>query len=338
MTRDGFQKRYWPLLDRALREALATPGPALRPFYGMMQYHLGWVDKNLAAASCSPGKRLRPIFCMLACEAVGGQVEQALPAATAIELLHNFSLIHDDIEDDSSTRRHRATVWKVWGMAHGINCGDAMFAISFRALTRLQDRGAPAEVVLGAQRAFAETCVALTEGQYLDMAFESRLDVGVDEYLKMIGNKTAALIACSTRIGALVGGAGAETVAQYAGFGENLGLAFQVIDDILGIWGREAQTGKSTSSDILARKKTLPVVYALHDAELRAIYAQERLSENDVAHAVGILERRRAREYAEQMAREYATRAMACLDRVKSASPAQQALRELGHSLLHRDS
>jgi geranylgeranyl diphosphate synthase type I len=337
MTFQVYLDRYLPLLEDELNAALTAPDGSLAPFYGMMGYHMGWLDVELRQARASQGKRLRPMFCMLTCEAVGGQAKQALPAAAAVELLHNFSLIHDDIEDGSPMRRHRKTLWKVWGLPHGVNCGDAMFAISFRTLGQLQERGLSLGDVLAAQRKLVETCILLTEGQYMDMAFEAQMDVQVDDYLSMIRRKTAILIACSMYLGALVGGADEAVRTQYACFGENLGMAFQVIDDILGIWGQESQTGKSASSDILTRKKTLPVVYALRDPDLRRIYAQEALSEYDVARSVAILNESGARQYAEQIARDYSAKAMAYLAEIDGGSPAFQAVRDLGQWLLQRD-
>jgi geranylgeranyl diphosphate synthase type I len=334
-TVDLYLSRYLPLLEAELKDAL-NHQETLFPYYGMMQYHMGWLDANLEPVQASGGKRLRPMLCMLTCEAVGGQIERALPAAAAIELLHNFSLIHDDIEDRSATRRHRTTVWKLWGVAHGINCGDGMFAAALLRLSRLQKRGLTAEQTLDAQRCFLETCLALTEGQYLDMAFETQMDVDVDGYLRMIRHKTAALISCSTRLGALLGDASWKAVAAYAGFGESLGLAFQVIDDVLGIWGREMETGKSTRTDILTRKKTLPIVYALQDADLRAILSQETLTDQDVDRVISILERHQAREYAEQRAREYSEQAIRYLDETGSGTPAHQALRNYALALLKR--
>lgn len=337
MTFQPYLERYLPLVEAELRRALTRSEKMFAPFYGMMQYHMGWLDADLNPVNAPQGKRLRPVFCMLACEAVGGQIEQALPAAAAVEILHNFSLIHDDIEDNSDTRRHRKTVWKLWGLAHGINVGDAMFALSFLTLGEVQRRGVPAAVVLRAQQIFAETCIALTEGQYLDMEFERRTEITLDEYMRMIGNKTAALIAGAMRIGALIGGADEAQAARYAGFGENLGLAFQVIDDVLGIWGDESNTGKSASSDILTRKKTLPVVYAWSDPALRALYARETLDERDVAQVVDILERHQAREFATQLAQQFAEKSVHCLTG-EAVNPAQQAILDLGASLLGRTS
>ncbi|MBN1579627.1 MAG: polyprenyl synthetase family protein [Anaerolineae bacterium] len=337
MTFQAYLDRYLPLLEKELKATLAVPDDVLAPFYGMMGYHMGWVDAQLDDTYAPQGKRLRPVFCLLTCEAVGGQMEQALPAATAVELLHNFSLIHDDIEDNSSTRRHRTTLWRVWGLPHGINCGDALFAISFRTMDTLRERGVTAEIVLNAQRMFADTCILLTEGQYMDMIFEKQMDIEVDDYLRMVRNKTAVLIACSMHLGALIGGADEGTRSKYAYFGENLGMAFQVVDDILGIWGQESKTGKSASSDILTRKKTLPVVYALGNAELRAIYEQDDLHEHDAVRAVQILDELGARQYAEWVAQDYAEKAMACLDDVDRGSPAHRAIHDLGRWLLQRD-
>lgn len=332
-----YMERYLPVLESELQSGLSCDSD-LRLYYGMMQYHLGWLDESLRPAKAPRGKRLRPMLCLLACEAVGGNPESVLPAAAAIELLHNFSLIHDDIEDDSETRRHRTTVWKLWGVPHGINSGDGMYAKAILQLSRLTERGVPPERAVSAQRIFAQTCVALTEGQYLDMTFETRMDVDVDSYLRMIRGKSAALIGCSARLGALLGGAGDDVVLAYAQFGENLGMAFQVVDDILGIWGSEERTGKSACTDILSRKKTLPVVYALGDDELRAIYSRESLDDRDVARVVSILEAHGARAFAESAAREYSEEAMTHLALHSRASPARNALGELVQSLVERTS
>jgi geranylgeranyl diphosphate synthase type I len=335
MSIDSYVARYRPLLEAGLRDALACRN-SLTEYYGMMQYHMGWRDADLLPAQHSVGKQLRPVLCLLACEAVGGEIDQALPAAVTIELLHNFSLIHDDIEDASSMRRHRTTVWKLWGAAHGINCGDGMFAIAFQVLGKLVEQGVSPGRALQAQRVVAQTCLSLTEGQYLDMSFEERTDVALDEYLTMICNKTAALVACSTGVGALLGGGGDEEVVAYRKFGKHLGLAFQVIDDILGVWGREDDTGKSVSSDILAKKKTLPIVHAWADSELRVVYAQETLTEDDVAHVVSVLDRCHAREHAEQMALRYSEQAMDWLERAGQETPVRRAIKEYTLALLGR--
>ncbi len=334
---------YLDAVEHELRAALETPHDLLAPFYGMMHYHLGWVDEHFVACNAVKGKRLRPLFCLLTCEAVGGDMAQALPAAVAVELIHNFSLVHDDIEDDSPTRRHRTTVWKLWGVPHGINVGDALFVQAYLALGRLVERGVPHVRALTAQRTLMEACLMLCEGQYLDMTFETRLDVGLDEYLWMIRNKTATLLACACQLGAMVATDDSELIAHYRRFAENLGMAFQIQDDILGIWGREEETGKSAVSDIQQRKKTLPWVYAVSVADqeaaarrLRELYSLPTLDERDVAEVLDILEAVGAREYATEVGAEYHRLALEELEATGVENEVQDDLRALANSLLGR--
>lgn len=337
MSYQAYADRYMPLLDAELQDALDGMA-ALPAHYGMMQYHMGWLDASFAPANMPQGKRLRPMLCLLACEAAGGAIEHALPAAAAIELVHNFSLIHDDIEDDSSLRRHRVTVWKQWGLAHGINCGDGMLSAAFVKLSQLPERGVTSQQALSALRIMAEVCLTLTEGQHLDMAFETQMDVTLDSYLSMIDKKTAALIACATHLGALLGGAAPSTVTAYARFGQHLGLAFQITDDLLGIWGQAQQMGKAVSTDITARKKTLPIVYALGDPQLRACYSHDDLTAADVADVLAALARQGAREFAEELANGHMAQAMDYLKQAGAESPARLALSEFAQALLSRAS
>jgi geranylgeranyl diphosphate synthase type I len=327
-----------PALEAEMRAVLQADGSQPDLFYGMLHYHMGWRDADLQPASVNSGKRIRPILCLLACQAAGGDWQQALPAAAAIELLHNFSLIHDDVEDNSPTRRGRDTVWKIWGIQQAINTGDAMFALAHLALNRLADRDVAAPTVVQALRRFDETCVALTQGQHADMDFEKRDQVSVDEYLAMITGKTAVLISLSAELGALIAGADAQTIAHYAQFGRSSGLAFQVIDDILGIWGDETVTGKSAATDIATKKKTLPVLYGLaHSAALRQLYELDDVDEGFVDTAVTLLNQSGARDYARDKAAAYSQSALSHLEATKAGGPAATALQQLANMLLQRD-
>ena len=339
--RNAFE-RHLPPIEAELREALATPHPQLTSFYGMMQYHLGWVDEGFAPTTGGAGKRLRPILCLLTCHATGGDPDQALPAAAAIELVHNFSLVHDDIEDQSPLRRGCPTVWKVWGVPQAINAGDGLFALAHLTMQRLADRGVPPDRLLTAFEILDQACLALTEGQYLDLSFETHLDVDGEQYLSMIRGKTAALFSAAAQLGALVARDDAESIARYRRFGEKLGLAFQIVDDVLGIWGDPQMTGKPSADDIRQRKKTLPIVKALEEdrkaggKSLRKIYQQETIGEEDVGMALKILEDLGARHYAEAMANDYYQQALAELDATGVENEAQGNLKELAAFLVER--
>ncbi len=254
-------------IDEEIRTVLTQAEPALQSFYGMMLYHLG-----LDSALPSGGKRLRPLLCTLVFESLTGDARSALPAAAALELLHNFTLIHDDIEDQDPTRRHRPTVWSIWGVPQAINAGDGMYAASRLAVQRLRDAGFPAERILDFANLLDLACVRVCEGQFLDILFESRTDVTTDRYRHMVAKKTGALIAAAAEGAAILATDDAAVRAALRRFGENFGLAFQAHDDLLGIWATAERTGKLAMNDLVKRKKTLPVVLAFQRAtpKLRA--------------------------------------------------------------------
>jgi len=338
MSLQTFFDRYLPPLEAEMRAVVQTADPRHAGLFGMLRYHMGWADAAFNPCQARTGKRVRPVLCLLACEACGGQWEQALPAAAAIELLHNFSLIHDDIEDRDETRRSRPTVWALWGEAQGINAGDTLFALAQLALVRLSERDVPATTIVAALRLLNRACLALTGGQYLDIGFESRDSVSTADYLAMIEGKTAALVACACKIGALIAAAPDAQREHLRTFGHHLGLAFQMRDDVLGIWGDPTVTGKPGGADVARRKKSLPILHGLEQsAELRALLARETLSAANVHHATHLLEETNSREYAEQLARKHHAQALAALGQAKLQGPAAQALHELAHVLLNRE-
>ncbi|HQV95355.1 MAG TPA: polyprenyl synthetase family protein, partial [Anaerolineales bacterium] len=234
--------------------------PRTKPFHEMLTYHMGWTGDG--AGPEATGKRIRPLLVLLCASACGADWKSALPAAAAIELVHNFSLVHDDIQDNSPKRRGRDTAWVKWGAPMAINVGDALFVMSSQAILDLKNSYS-ADVVVKAAEILHNTCLDLTRGQYLDMSYEERNDLGVEDYWHMISGKTSALIAACCHIGALLGGADDEKQEVYRSFGHYLGLAFQVQDDILGIWGDENVTGKSTASDLVEGKNSLPILAGL---------------------------------------------------------------------------
>ena len=339
----GIGDLYRVDLEAELRSSIPEGGSAAA-LYTALRYHFGWVDAAGHPFVSATGKRLRPILCLLVCEGYGGDYRNALPAAAAIELLHNFTLIHDDIEDRSDERHHRATVWRLWGEAQAINGGDALFCLSQLALQRLAERGLSSAKVLAAAAALNRACLRICEGQYMDVDFERRATVAEDAYMSMTADKTAALIGCSLELGALVAGAPARERKMMREVGESLGLAYQVQDDVLGVWGEPTVTGKPTADDIRSRKKTLPIVHALALAPLadrermRALLAKPSLTEAEVVAVVGILEHAGSRIYAERLARRLSDETLAVLERSRLSQEARLAINDLIHSLLQRPS
>ncbi len=246
-----------PAIDAEMQQVISNPQfqsyPGLEP---ILRYHLGRENQS------GQGKKIRPLMVLLSAAAPGVDWRSALPSAAAVELLHNFSLIHDDIEDSSPLRRGHETVWKKWGIPLAINAGDAMFTLSFLALERLSETVGP-EAALRSMQVLAQASLHLTCGQHLDISNEGERLIELDAYWSMIAGKTAALLSACMRLGAIAGGATDEQERLLARFGAELGMAFQAWDDWLGIWGDAVETGKSTKSDLIAGKKTLPVVYAL---------------------------------------------------------------------------
>jgi geranylgeranyl diphosphate synthase type I len=308
----------------------------------ILRYHMGWQDEHGHPCNRKSGKFIRSTLCLLSCRAVGGDTSQAMPAAAAVELIHNFSLIHDDIEDASYERHHRPTVWKLWGQSQAINAGDAMFTLAYLALLGLKERGISDEEIAGSVKMLSLACLDLCEGQYLDIEYENRLDITVKDYLDMANKKTAALFGVSTSLGAYLGSQDGKLAASFHRFGKGLGIAYQICDDILGVWGTEESVGKS-ATDIPQRKKTLPVVYGLQNSRGRAreklvkIYSRKPLKGNDIAEVAGILSQSGARGYAENLVERYYRKALAHLEATGLDTSSLAPLRETACVLLKRD-
>jgi geranylgeranyl diphosphate synthase type I len=287
-----------------------------RPLYEMVRYHLG-LD-----AGATRGKRIRPLLGLLAYQSISGDYERALPGAAAVELGHNFSLVHDDIEDGGTERRKRAALWTVQGVPQAINTGDTLFSLSRLALHRLEEMGYPPAKILQLMRLYDDTCLALCEGQFMDIWTSEHDDwISVDYYFDMIGRKTASLIAGAIQAAAMLATEDAAIVGAYRSFGWAVGIAFQLNDDLLGIWGEEASTGKEPS-DIATRKKTLPVIYAMEHAgpqdraRLKEIFARNHPDAAEIDETHGILDRTGAREYVRDQARRYRDEALTQLSSV----------------------
>ncbi len=331
--------RYRQPVLGAMRAALDRPGIE---HIALMRYHLGWEDAHGAAIDAPGGKMLRPAFCLLSCEAVGGDIARALSAAAAIELLHNFTLIHDDIEDASDTRHGRETLWRRFGIPLAINAGDGLFVLAQRTLLDMTDAGVPADRVIEAARVLNEACIVLCEGQHADISFESRHRVSLGEYEAMIAGKTASLLGASAQIGAIAGGADNATAAALGECARKLGMGFQVQDDVLGIWGDAAVTGKPVADDIRSKKRSFPVVWAFERApaavreRLDTIYGGD-MSEPAVNEAVALLAEAGARATSTTEAGRWVTDGLRALDGLRLEPSRRLEIEALAAFFVRRD-
>ncbi|MEU8569535.1 polyprenyl synthetase family protein [Streptomyces pathocidini] len=336
------------LLERG--RALATP--ELRaavhrlepPMDSVAAYHFGWLDADGRPSTAGGGKAVRPALALLSAEAAGAPPETGIPGAVAVELVHNFSLLHDDLMDGDEQRRHRDTVWKVHGPAQAILVGDALFALANEILLELgtADAGRATRRLTTASR-------KLIDGQAQDISYEHRERVTVEECLEMEGNKTGALLACASSIGAVLGGADDALADTLEAYGHHLGLAFQAVDDLLGIWGDPEATGKQTWSDLRQRKKSLPVVAALaaggpaseqlaellaHDAKTHDL---SNFDEHAFATRAALIEEAGGREWTSEEARRQHTTAIRALDGADIPGPVREQLVALADFVVVRE-
>jgi geranylgeranyl diphosphate synthase type I len=329
-------------LDEAIDAALASASTDL-DLYRWARYHLGWLDQDLVPMGPAErrrhgGKRLRGVLTVLACEAAGGRGGAAAPAGAAVELIHNFSLVHDDVEDNDEERRHRPTVWKLWGVPHAINVGSSLQAMVDVSVLRLAAHH-PAETVLQVFQVMTRGIVLMTEGQYLDMAAQDRETMSEAEYFRMTGGKTAALIEAALRSGAILGTSDEGRIEALAQFGRSFGLAFQCRDDYLGIWGEPALTGKPVGSDIIQGKRSLPVVHALAAAAgEQAVHLRDALGDRDVPAVLRVLDELRTADWVRARVEDHTREALTALERAGARNPYGEAIGEIAAYALGRES
>ncbi|WP_329495843.1 family 2 encapsulin nanocompartment cargo protein polyprenyl transferase [Kitasatospora herbaricolor] len=303
-------------VDPALRTAVGTLPPSLQR---IAAYHFGWSESDGSAAAAPSGKAIRPALVLAATQALGGDPAAAARAAAAVELIHNFTLLHDDVIDGDDTRRHRLTAWRVFGTTEAILAGDALHSLALRTLAEDTHPAAQAAV-----RRLADCVVELCGGQQADCAFEQRSDVSLAECLAMAEAKTGALLGCACAVGALYAGASEEVARAMDAFGREIGLAFQLIDDLIGIWGDPEVTGKPVGADLVARKKSLPVVAALgagtaEAAVLASLYGLDRpLTDDELARCARAVEAAGGRAWAQG---ESCERMAAAIDHLAEAVP-----------------
>jgi len=303
----------------------------------VVTYHLGWVDADGRSVDDPGGKVVRPALAFASARGVGASAEAALPGAVAVELVHNFSLLHDDVMDRDTERRHRPTAWALMGVGEAILAGDALLAMAQEALI-----DPPSPERLRAAAALSMATAEMITGQAEDLAFERREDVGFDECIAMLEHKTAALLACACKMGAILGGGTDQQVDALGDFGHSLGLAFQAVDDILGIWGKPEVTGKQAWSDLRQHKKTLPMVAALETGgaaadALRRLLASDESSDDDIARAAELIESNGGKDRALAVAAQSLEVALAHLDRIDAQLGPRRELEEIAGFITARD-
>jgi len=339
---DAELTRLGELTDNWIREAVQRHmSPNAERLAAMLEYHLGWrgPDLEVLPKPAPAGKKLRPALVLLVAQAVSGEISAAArSSAAAVELIHNFSLVHDDIQDRSELRRHRPTVWTLWGMPQGINVGDALFAL---AQLVVSEEGSALAAQLAAE--LNRTALGLSEGQFQDIDLQDgRTPATLDAYDDMISRKTGVLFACACRMGAMAAGATEAQRDAYAAYGLLLGIAFQEQDDLLGVWGMAADTGKPDAADIVERKRGLPAAMALgrRDAPewLRAAYQDQdaELSAEMVARIITHFEALGLRSAIEQRVEERYRQALACLEAGRPREPWRSYLAAICEVLVSR--
>lgn len=330
-------------MDPVLAGAIEQLSPDLSQ---IARYHLGWSDAEGRPVAAPGGKRIRPALAILGTEAVGAPSAVGIPGAVAVELVHNYSLIIDDVIDADTERHHRPTVWTLFGVSHAIIAGDALQVLAHQVLLN-----EPAEVRAAASAALAAATTTMIAGQSDDIAFERRRGVTIEQCIDMSSAKTGALLGCAASIGAILAGAPADTVEALRTYGLHLGLAFQAVDDLLGIWGEPARTGKPRGSDLRYRKKSMPIVYALSAdgpevEELRSLIlgpavtvdTPPPLSTYEVARATHLIEALGAREWTVTEAKSNLDAALGALERVALAPDAHRELADLAVFVVERES
>ncbi len=335
MSLKKFVESMLPEIEKELQSQVARLNEShTRLFHEMLTYHMGWSGEG--AGPQAAGKRIRPLILLLTTASCGADWTTALPAAAAMELVHNFSLVHDDVQDNSDKRRGRSTVWSKWGVPMAINVGDALFVLSNQAMMDLS-KSLPAATVVQAARIAHDICLDLTRGQFMDMSYQQRNDLSVEDYWPMVGGKTSALLSACTYIGAALGNANEKQQESFRSYGYHLGMAFQIQDDILGIWGNEAITGKSAASDLMEGKNSLPVLYALgKGGEFAERWRRGPIQPHEVRSMAALLENAGGREYAEEMSHIETQKALGFLEAAMPQGEAGHAMLELANKLVGR--
>ena len=306
------------------------------PLYRMMAYQMGWLDNSSDTTehpSTTNRKRIRPSLCLLSCEALGKDIKMALPVAAAVELVHNFSIIHDDIQEGIQERHLKPTVWRIWGSAQAINAGDGMHALARLTLLTRSGKGMGPQKALQAVGVLDKACLRLCEGQYVDLTYQEQINLTTEDYLHMLEGKSGALMSCAAELGAITATDDEKDIRAMARFGLKLGVAFQVREDILNLWGTEHDREPITRN--ILNKKSLPLLYALQNASsaqkhiLGVAHSKSVMDPEDCERVIGVLDSLGARELSQQKTDALCQEAVRALDEAHLHNQGKYQLLEL---------
>jgi geranylgeranyl diphosphate synthase type I len=336
----AIQDQYLADVNTTIRRAIPDSNTG---FFALLRYHLGWENESGDPVIAGGGKSLRSLLCLASCEMSGGKWRQALPAAAALELVHNFSLIHDDIQDGDLTRRGTATLWSLKGTHPALSAGNAMRVLADSTLRKLTEYGVTERCATMASMELTRRYLEMIEGQYMDVSFEDSMEISTNDYFVMVGKKTGALIESSMYLGALVATNDEDVARNFGSCGRRLGLAFQIRDDFLGIWGDPNATGKAVGADIRRRKKSLPVVSLLEHADLTAltwlkeVYSMPTISEANVTKTMDLMNQWNIPQYVQSNARAYAQAAINGIDSLRLTDKSKFRIKSLAEYFISRE-
>lgn len=326
----GRLDQYEHGLERELKDVFSSREGFL---YNLLRYQLGWADQQGNPDTQLFRASFHSMIAPAVCDALSGNFERALPLAAGVELLHNFSLVHGDVQAGRVDAGSRPSIWWVWGPSQAINAGDGFHALARVAVMRMLDAGFSPDIALGATEMLDRSCLSMCEGQYADLGFQDRLLVTTGEYDDMIAQKTGALAGCSAAGGALAADSQGSTVDQFRDAGGKLGMAWQITQDVADFWGNQGDG--LTASNVLNKKKSLPLIYTLEHCNLAArreigvAYAKRVLDPSDIARIVDIMDEVDARDYCRQRSAALVSEAMGLVDEGNIASQRMIGLREL---------
>lgn len=304
------------------------------PLYGMMSYHMGWSDAPGHTDPATPKQHSLGVLCLLACHAVGGDLETAIPGAASVELVNNFTQIHDDVQGGFPTRANRDALWWVWGPAQAINAGDGMHALARLALFRLLEHDITSEVTFDAVRLMDEASLSTCEGRFMDMEAQERLELSLEAYLRMAVKKNGSLLAGALKLGALIGSGSDELLESFQECGTNLGVALQVHADVNEFWSA------SPSPEVMNKKKLLPIVFALEKAaagekrRLGEVYFKRVLDVDDVSKVQDIVESLGVKEACQDIVSQRLSDGISALDRPGISAEGKSSIESLITQLL----